>query len=464
MNFQKGELVGGKYRLERALARGGMGEVWIARHVELDVDVAVKFMMVDAAEGKAGARFRVEARAAAQLKTPHVVRVYDYGTHSGSPYLAMELLDGEDLQARIDREGKLAPEVALGIAEQACKALAIAHSAGIVHRDIKPSNLFLAREGGDEVLKVLDFGIAKQAQPDGAITSQGVLLGSPAYMSPEQARGHDVDLRSDLWSFAVVLYELLTGDSPFSGATVGDAIAKICWEPLPQITVARPDLPPRYSAFFERSLARDRRERYPSADDLLNEFRAVVTGEAAGPAPALTSERVAPASTLEVSSGEFGRYDETVAAPAPLVDRQDGASLVGSSVAVRTTSSRRWVWPAAVVFALGGLAAAALIVSRRPGAEVAGEPAAQSASNAPLAAEPALPPSSLASDEVEVAPADVATAPSATASSGPAPALPKAQGGATKAPPSAPAKAPKSPSSGQKAPKPAGPVDNTFGI
>ncbi|MEZ4376083.1 MAG: protein kinase [Polyangiaceae bacterium] len=466
MELKAGELIGAKYRLERPLARGGMGEVWIARHIELDVDVAVKFIQAAANHSKAGARFRTEARAAAQLKSPHVVRVYDYGLHEGAPYLAMELLEGQDLQSRIDRLGKLGPEEALCIVEQAAKALGVAHSAGIVHRDIKPSNLFLALEGGDEVLKVLDFGIAKQEQPDGATTSQGVLLGSPAYMSPEQARGHAVDARSDLWSMGVVVFEMLSGDSPFSGTTVGDSIAKICWEPVPMIQERAPELPERFQAFFDRALARDKTQRFQDAEELLNAFRAVVNpnAELGGNSSLRTSLVSQPSAT-----NDWGRTEPTVElSPSSVIDRSEGASLAASSHVIAPQARPRWVLPIGLL-ALGAIGIGLAYFSSRPTARP--EPAAPSA---PLQARiessalpeadgsrpgmnPALTPSSSGAPSAAPAPSGSAEA-SATAPSAAPAAIPKVRRPAVDAPP---VKSPKPNAPAEKKP----PVrDDTFGI
>ncbi|MEP7121806.1 MAG: protein kinase [Byssovorax sp.] len=299
-------VVGGKYRLVRALASGGMGSVWIARHTQLEVEVAVKFMAAELSSfPSAGARFEREARAAAQLKSPHVVRIHDYGLEDGTPYIAMELFDGEDLAGLLDRERRLSLPRASEILAQAAKALRAAHEARIVHRDIKPSNLFLARESGEIVVKVLDFGIAKETALAGqqGATTTGVVLGSPLYMSPEQARGTSIDERSDLWSLGVVLFEMLTGEQPFLGASVGDVIAKICGDELPVPSRFNPDLSPDVDAFFARALARDPAGRFPSARALSDAFAAIA---------------VAVVAPREVASR--GRLETTqpVAAPAPI--------------------------------------------------------------------------------------------------------------------------------------------------
>jgi serine/threonine protein kinase len=185
-----GQLIGGKYLLARPLAQGGMGELWVGHHVELDIAVAIKFLEPKlAGEPEFVRRFQREARAAARLRSAHVARIHDYGMEQGAPYIAMELLEGETLAERLSREGRLSVARLAAIVAQLAKGLGEAHAAGIVHRDLKPSNVFLARVAGEEVVKILDFGIAKELTGrahDTAVTDSGILLGSPRYMSPSR--------------------------------------------------------------------------------------------------------------------------------------------------------------------------------------------------------------------------------------------------------------------------------------
>ncbi len=283
MSPQAEEIVAGKYRLERHLARGGMGAVWRARHLELDVNVALKFLRSDTVQDdRADARFRREAQAAAQLKSPHVVHIYDFGSHDGNSYLAMELLEGVDLEQFLGEGGRLPLEEALTILEGAGRGLKAVHRAGLVHRDIKPSNLFVAREGGDSVIKLLDFGIAKrlasqsaseqtpsEKQHSAETTAAGEVFGSPAYMSPEQARGGTVGSRSDLWSLAAVFFRMLTGQSPFQGENSGDVVVKVCTEDPPPASTFSADLGEEVDAFFRRALSRDPNQRFSEVDELL---------------------------------------------------------------------------------------------------------------------------------------------------------------------------------------------------
>lgn len=256
-------VIAGKYRLIEQLATGGMGTLWIAEHVQLRSRVVVKRPRDFRASASTGARFEREARAAAALVSRHIVRVIDFGVEPSGPYLVMDLLVGEDLSSLLGREGRLSPVRAWSWFEQLCRALQVAHDAGIVHRDIKPSNLFIAAEDGDEVLKVLDFGIARELRPsERAATLSGTLLGSPGYMSPEQARGLTADARSDLWSAAVVLYEMLTGHAPFLSDHPGDSIARICGGVYPAATELAAELPSSVNVFFARALQLNPERRY----------------------------------------------------------------------------------------------------------------------------------------------------------------------------------------------------------
>ncbi len=271
MPQEPGQLINGKYRLIRPLARGGMGSVWVARHVDLDVEVALKFRRTEhELDPHAEDRFKREAQAAARLRSPHVVHIHDYGIDEGAPYIAMELLEGEDLGDALDRERSFSLERAIEVLRQAGKGLKLAHQAGIVHRDIKPSNLYLARHGDETTVKVLDFGIAKAPTPDrGTTTSAGLVLGSPAYMSPEQARAGSVDQRSDLWSLAAVFYRMVTGVPPFDGSNSHDIVVKLCTERVKAATMVAPRLPSEADRFFERALARAPEERFASVDELV---------------------------------------------------------------------------------------------------------------------------------------------------------------------------------------------------
>src|ERR1700690_3129726 len=261
-----------RFRLNRLLGRGGMGSVWHATHLGLDVPCAVKFIEGEGAQvPEVQARFEREAKAAAHLRSPHVVQILDHGVCEGTPYIAMELLDGEDLGKRLARVGRLAPHELLTIVTQVCRALTKAHSHGIVHRDLKPDNIFLVRDDDLEIVKVLDFGIAKAtgAGAPGTSTRTGAMLGTPYYMSPEQAQGTKaVDARSDLWSLAVIVFEALTGQRPFESEALGDLLMKIIVAPIPLPSYVVRDLPPTIDAWWTKACQRDPARRFQSAKEL----------------------------------------------------------------------------------------------------------------------------------------------------------------------------------------------------
>jgi serine/threonine-protein kinase len=279
MQLTPGAVIGGKYKLERPLASGGMGAVWVARHTDLDVEVAIKFIQDNyAASPMLRARFEREARASAKISSAHVVHVLDYGLEGDTPFFAMELLAGEDLGARLKREGRLAPEAMARILVQIAKGLHRAHEAGFVHRDLKPSNIFLARMDDGEMVKILDFGVAKQlADPCGETTKTGEIMGSPHYMSPEQiCESRNIDARSDLWSLGVIIYRALTGELPFPGDACGLVMAKILTSPIPVASRVAPHLGPELDSFFRRAFERDPALRFQSAREMAEVFVAMV--------------------------------------------------------------------------------------------------------------------------------------------------------------------------------------------
>ncbi len=273
MQLAEGVVVAGRFKLRRELGRGGMGAVWLADHVSLDVPCAVKFIIGESAEeAESVARFQREARAAAQIKSPHVVQILDYGTWERTPYIAMEYLEGEDLSRRLHRKGRLEPAEVFTVVSQVARALQKAHDLGIVHRDLKPENVFLAKDADGAIAKILDFGIAKRTKKLGdSSTKTGALLGTPFYMSPEQTRGTKaVDHRSDLWSLAVIVYECLTGSLPFQSEAFGDLLVQIMFNEAVLPTTRVANLPPGIDGWWQKAAAKDPDDRFGTARQLVD--------------------------------------------------------------------------------------------------------------------------------------------------------------------------------------------------
>ena len=278
-----GDVVNGKFRVERLVGTGGMASVFAAHHLELDRAVALKFLHDDqAVRPDAVRRFLAEGRAAARLESVHVAKVLDVGTWENArrqivPYLVMELLEGCDLETVLTTRGRLPVVEAVEYVFQACDAVAEAHAVGVIHRDLKPGNLFLTRKrDGAPNIKLLDFGISKSTLAPAsegasakAMTADRELMGSPGYMSPEQVRSSkDVDARTDVWSLGVVLYELLTGDMPFASDTVADLLVEVLHSPPRPIVRLAPEVDAALEAVVVRCLQKRREDRYASIAEL----------------------------------------------------------------------------------------------------------------------------------------------------------------------------------------------------
>jgi len=272
---KRGDVIGGKYRLEDILGMGGTAVVMSATHLQLQQKFAVKLLLPKALEQGVDHLERLlrEARVIAQMKSPHVARVVDVGTmHDGAPFMVMELLEGADLEAHLTARGRLSVGEAVDYVMQVCEAVAEAHSLGVIHRDIKPANIFITYDVDRRPLvKVLDFGLSKLGlraaeQAHRKITQPLEVMGTPAYMSPEQLRATtDVDERSDIWSIGVVLYELLNGSLPFSDASVQELCAKVMRD------AARPhavELPPGLETALQRCLQKSPNHRFPNVSSL----------------------------------------------------------------------------------------------------------------------------------------------------------------------------------------------------
>ena len=410
-----GALLVGKFRLEEIIGYGGMGSVWRATHLGLSQEIAIKLVSVDFAKSAdALRRFDTEAKAAARIRSRHVPQVFDNGVlDDGTPYLAMELLQGQTLFKRVHVQGPIPLPETVSILEQCCRALGRAHSLGIVHRDIKPDNIYLAVSADDDgyVVKVLDFGIAKVqtlAENEHLSTRTGQLLGTPMYMSPEQARGlRTIDHRTDLYSLGLVAHVMLTGNLAFSSESLGDLLVQICTQPLPSLRAQAQSLPPAMEDWFQKACARDPDHRFQSAQAFVDALRlaaGMTAGgdrmSALGPASLDGTGSLRPQVTPLPTPppGSMG-MTMPLQAGSPSVSTTGGTSLEGQVPAKKGSK--------VAVLAVSGLALAAVVAgvavvtTRHHDASPAAQPVAQgvplpSASVAPPTAPPAGPSATIA--------------------------------------------------------------------
>jgi serine/threonine protein kinase len=344
-------LLGGRYRLKRKIASGGMGQVWEAEDTVLHRQVAIKVLSEElSSEPNSAERFRREARAAAGLSHQNVAGVFDYGEDDDTQFIVMELVEGETLADRIRREGRFDPDEAVRIAAGIAAALVVAHEAGIVHRDIKPSNVMLTPQGE---VRVLDFGIASASGP--TLTASGVTIGTAAYLSPEQAAGGRATPASDVYALGVVLYEMLAGRPPFTGETaVAVAAAHVSQEPPPIEDVA-PDVPHHLALACHHALAKEPHQRPATAAEFAQMLRDDGAENERPAGPPATSAPVSPDSTTAVLSP----LDSTARLPqvAPGGSRRLG--WMPPLTARLRTNSAAWILGAALV----GLILIALLLS-----------------------------------------------------------------------------------------------------
>ncbi|MGK3983687.1 serine/threonine-protein kinase [Sorangium sp. So ce136] len=378
MPLHTGQMVTPALRLVRILRRGGMGSIWVADRLSLKAQVAVKFMSPELAEDPGYVeRFRREAVAAAQITSPHVAQVLDHGlTSEGMPYIAMELLRGEDLRARIRRLGPLPLAEVARIVTQTAKALGQAHRLGIVHRDIKPDNLFLTEVDGETFVKVLDFGIAKRAR-DLRVTTTGNVVGTPLYMSPEQLiSAKDLDFRADLWSLGVVAYHAITGQVPFFADALVALTLVVHAGRFKPPSALRPDAPPALDDWMRRALQLDPSARFGSAREMADALdRALSPRRRSGGAPALdttnapglvTAQNTGAESLIEALGASSQDGVITVRHPAPVpasmaladTDPCEGDATVERTTTVMMTMSSRKKRPSARLATVALLGAA----------------------------------------------------------------------------------------------------------
>jgi serine/threonine-protein kinase len=471
MDRAEGMVLAGKYALVSKLGQGGMGSVWRAEHVQLRSPVAIKLIDQQIVSNpEALARFMREAQSAAALRSPHVVQILDFGADQGVPYIAMELLEGESLAARLERLACLTPGETADVLTQVGRAISKAHEGGVVHRDLKPDNIFIVQNDEEEVAKVLDFGIAKAQHvygvSSGSTTRTGAILGTPYYMSPEQAEGNKaVDHRTDLWALGVIAFQCLLGRRPFDSDALGSLLLAICTRPIPIPSSVGP-VPPGFDAWFARACARELPARFQTARELTAELRKVCgipSGERRPDAPGVGAD------AQQASATPFG------ASATPYNVAHPTGNTYATSVGVPRRSRP------VLALALGGLVLATAIagvvafIFQRRAAEAEKASPAPIEPSAQVAATPAMPPAEV--PRVEVALNPVERNPMPTPSAAPSDAVvsvtPRAQRPRPTAPAvaataartavpektpkaSEPASAPKRPS----APKPAsGPVD-----
>lgn len=340
MSLAAGQIIEGKYRIVRVLGVGGMGSVYEGENTRIRRRVAIKVLHASVAQkGDFVQRFEREAQAAGRIGSQHIVEVLDLGNlPSGDRFMVMEFLEGEPLTDRIKRQGRLAPQECAFLAAQLLSGLAAAHQAGIIHRDLKPDNIFIVQRGGADFVKIVDFGVSKftNAGDDMSMTRTGAVMGTPYYMSPEQARGQAIDHRSDVYSVGVVCYQALTGQLPFNAETFNELLFKIALETPEPIEKLLPNFDPALAAVIRRSMERDPSHRFQSAA----EFGAALTAYAAGavPSPGRYSAAFDPRITgqnpqlAQSGAGSLGQsgggpLDQSVGGPLA----QSGAGALGHS-------------------------------------------------------------------------------------------------------------------------------------
>ncbi len=286
--------LGGKYRLEKQIAEGGMASVWLGVHLSLGINVAIKFMKPGVADSPDYASFEREARAAAQLRTENIVRIYDHGISlDGSPYLVMEYLAGESLGDRIDRLGPMDPGEVSSIVEQIARALSEAHARGIIHRDIKPENILLVEDldrSHGILAKLVDFGLAR-SRTGARATDGGLISGTPSYMTPEHLRAQAAPNPAlDMWGLAATAFTALTARVPFDGDTLSEVMKSICVAPLPVPSTLQPALTPEIDAWFARACARKPATRFQTPQELASSFK-LAAEEAPNPRPSIIAAK-----------------------------------------------------------------------------------------------------------------------------------------------------------------------------
>ncbi len=345
-----GEVVGGSYKIEAKLGAGGMGTVYIASHMRVDRQFAIKVLNFKLSDDKTAVqRFEREAMLGSRLGHEHITQVMDFNhTEEGFPFIVMELLEGEDLSQRLKREGALPLVETASIMRQVCIALVAAHEEGVVHRDLKPENIFLCeRRGGGVAVKVMDFGVSKVLSSDSVVTAHATLLSTPWYMAPEQAEGKvdEMDHRTDLFSMGLILYHMLSGKMPFEGDNVPAILFQVVYSTPDPIGEVKPDLPVPVQEIITKAISKDKEERFQSAEEfvkaleeamgdkwsevLIHEVGTEVTGRH-------RKVRITgPAATVEAADDADLGTEDTMCAPADGADGEDEEDVASAATVMR---------------------------------------------------------------------------------------------------------------------------------
>jgi serine/threonine-protein kinase len=467
-----GEILAGKYRVERVLGVGAMGVVVAATHIDLHELRAIKMMLPSMLGDTEGVeRFLREARAVSKLRSRHVAAVYDVGRFdSGAPFIVMEYLEGSDLKSVLDQRGVLTPGEAAAYVSEACEALSEAHGAGIIHRDIKPANLFLAtQKGGAPTIKLLDFGIAKMDAAPGSpaamdMTRTNEILGTPLYMSPEQMRSmRRADARSDVWSLGVILYRAVTGKVPFHGETITEVCMAVLGDTPARPSALRPDLPSGFDAVILGCLEKDPASRIGSAAALATALAPFVLAGARPAQPSFATEHSLSAGAPSNAVGDATSAATLVWKPLDAEGREQTstrASWTQTGKSVTGRSRRPWILGATGLLALGlAILGGWRLLARPSGPPASVASAALAPTALPSSSASAARPAESAPTVLPVAPAKdppIASA-TATASAIARGALPAPRASAAAKTPAAPVQAPPAP------PAPPPPTGDIFG-